>query len=128
MCGTYSRRMTFGTALSDVDYGIRYEYFSPFRRSITILAELATMLDLRRRARVVPDARLSFAAVIRYAGVPVSHGVLHREPASLCGLPESTVVRAGYVSTTRMEVCSLTTLAHQPPFANVQTNEVTTRR
>lgn len=109
-------------------YGIRYEYFSPFSEKYNHLAELATNAGFTQAGEVVPGCTTEFCSGYPDTLVyPFRTGFAPRAGIAL-RLPKSTVVRAGYgINYTNGQYASFaTTLAHQPPFANVQTNEVTT--
>jgi len=109
-------------------YGIRYEYFSPFSEKYNHLAELAANAGFTQVGEVVPGCTAEFCSGYPETLVyPFRTGFAPRVGIAL-RLPKSTVVRAGYgINYTNGQYASFaTTLAHQPPFANVQTNEVTT--
>ena len=110
-------------------YGVRYEFFAPYTEKYGHLAVLDTN----------PGAGFSDLAEVEAGGVGASSGHL---PNSLVypfrvgiqprlgmamRLPRQTVLRAGYsMNFTNSEYATFsTTMAHQPPFANEQTNEVT---
>jgi len=110
-------------------YGIRYEFFAPYTEKYGHLATLDTN----------PGAGFTDLAEVESGGVGPSNG---RLPDSLVypfrvgfaprlglawRLPRQTVVRAGYgMNFTNSQYSTFaTTMAHQPPFANEQTNEAT---
>ena len=110
-------------------YGIRYEFFAPYTEKYGHLATLDTN----------PEAGFTDLAEVEAGGVGASSG---RLPDSLVypfrvgfaprlglawRLPRQTVIRAGYgMNFTNSQYSTFaTTMAHQPPFANEQTNEVT---
>ncbi len=112
------------------NYGIRYEFFAPYTEKFGHLA----MVDTN------PGAGFTSVAQAQAGGVGPSSG---RLPDSLVypfrlgfaprlgmalRLPKQTVIRAGYgVNYTNSQYATFAgTMAHQPPFANEQTNEATT--
>ena len=111
-----------------LNYGFRYEYFSPFAEKYDRLAELGTSADFTQVGVVDPGCVGSFCAgVPRTLVYPFRVGFAPRIGLAL-RLPKSAVVRAGYgINYTNGQYSTFaTTLAHEPPYANVQSNEVTT--
>jgi len=113
-----------------LNYGLRYEFFAPYTEKYGHLA----MVDTN------PSAEFASVAEVQAGGVGPSSGKL---PASLVfpfrtafaprvgmalRLPRQTVVRAGFgINYTNSQYATFaTTMAHQPPFANEQTNEAAT--
>jgi hypothetical protein len=103
-------------------YGVRYEFFAPYTEKDNRLSTIDTnpaggftsVAQVEAGTGGLPDAlvypfRVGFAPRI---------GVAWR-------LPRQTVVRGGYgMNYTNSQYASFaTTMAHQPPFANLQTNE-----
>ena len=116
------------TSYLTLNYGIRYEYFSPFSEKYDHLAGLAVNDGFTQVGEVYPGCATEFCNTVPGTLVyPFRTGFAPRVGIAL-RLPKSTVVRAGYgINYTNGQYASFaTTLAHQPPFANVQTNEVTT--
>jgi len=108
-------------------YGIRYEYFSPFAEKNHHLAEIGVTDNFLQVGEITPGCTNAFCAGLPDSLVfPYRTAVAPRLGLAL-RLPKSTVVRAGYgMNYTNGQYASFaTTLAHQPPFANVQTNEAT---
>ena len=108
-------------------YGVRYEFFAPYTEKYGHLAFVDTN----------PDAAFTGVAEVQPSGVGPFSGKL---PDSLVypfrvgfaprlglalRLPKQTVVRAGFGMnyTVGQYATFATTMAHQPPFANEQTNE-----
>jgi outer membrane receptor protein involved in Fe transport len=113
-----------------LNYGLRYEYFAPYTEKYGRLA----MVDTN------PGAGFTSTAEVEAGGVGASSGKL---PDSLVfpyrtafaprvglalRLPRQTVLRAGYgINYTVGQYATLAAaMAHQPPFANEQTNEAAT--
>jgi len=110
-----------------LNFGVRYEFFAPYTEKYGHLA----MVDTN------PGAGFTGAAEVQSGGSASFSGAL---PDSLVfpfrtafaprlgmalRLPKQTVVRAGYGMnyTVGQYATFATTMAHQPPFANEQTNE-----
>ncbi len=110
--------------------GIRYEFFAPYTEKYGHLS----MVDTN------PGAGFTSLGQVQAGGVGPGNG---RLPGSLIypfrlgfaprlgmawRLPKQTVIRAGYgINYTNSQYATFaTTMAHQPPFANLQTNEVST--
>jgi hypothetical protein len=113
-----------------LNYGLRYEYFAPYTEKYGRLA----MVDTN------PPAGFTNTAEVEAGGVGASSG---RLPDSLVfpyrtafaprvglawRLPRQTVLRAGYgINYSVGQYATLAAaMAHQPPFANEQTNEAAT--
>lgn len=110
-----------------LSYGIRYEYFSPFSEKNDHLGEIGTNMDFTQVGEITPGCTNAFCTGLPNSLVfPYRTAIAPRLGIAL-RLPKSTVVRAGYgINYTNGQYASFaTTLAHQPPFANVQTNEAT---
>jgi len=112
-----------------LQYGVRYEFFAPYTEKYGHLADVDTN----------PGEQFTSIVEVQSGGVGASSG---RLPSSLVfpfhvafaprlglalRLPKQTVVRAGFgMNYTVGEYGTFATnMAHQPPFANEQTNEVT---
>ena len=110
-----------------LNYGLRYEFFAPYTEKYGHLA----MVDTD------PAAAFNNETPVPAGGVGASSGQL---PVSLVypfrtaiaprvglalRLPKQTVVRAGFgINYTNSQYATFaTSMAHQPPFANEQTNE-----
>jgi len=110
-----------------LNYGLRYEFYAPYTEKYGHLAFVDTN----------PGAEFSGAAEVEAGGVGAFSGKLpnalvypyRTAVAPRLGLalrlPKQTVVRAGFgINYTVGQYATLaTTMAHQPPFANEQTNE-----
>jgi hypothetical protein len=110
-----------------LSYGLRYEYFSPYAEKFDHLAELATNAGFTQVGAVYPECSGTFCGTVpRTLVYPFRTAFAPRLGLAL-RLPKSTVVRAGYgINYTNGQYSSFATIfAQQPPFANVQTNEVT---
>jgi trimeric autotransporter adhesin len=111
-----------------LNYGLRYEFFAPYMEKYGHLADVDTN----------PDGGFTSIAQVEAGGSSPVYGQL---PSSLVfpfrvafapriglalRLPKQTVLRAGFgMNYSVGEYASFaTTMAHQPPFANEQTNEV----
>jgi carboxypeptidase family protein len=116
------------TSYLTLQYGVRYEFFAPYTEKYGHLADVETN----------PGEEFTNVAEVNAGGVGPSGGSL---PASLVfpfrvafaprlgvalRLPKQTVLRAGFgMNYTVGEYATFaTTMAHEPPFANEQTNEV----
>lgn len=113
-------------ALSNLtlNYGIRYEYFSPYTEKFDHLAELGTNDGFTQVSAIYPGCTgLYCGTVPRTLVFPFRAGVAPRIGVAL-RLPGSTVVRAGYAINFNNGQYSTfaSSMIHQPPFANVQTN------
>ena len=111
-----------------LQYGVRYEFYAPYTEKFGHLGEVDTN----------PSAGFTSVAEVQAGGVGPSSGQL---PASLIypfrvafaprlglalRLPKQTVLRAGFgMNYSVGEYATFArTMAHQPPFANEQTNNV----
>jgi hypothetical protein len=118
-----------------LNYGLRYEFFAPYTEKYGHLA----MVDTNSAANASYPALFSVIDEVQAGGSGSYNG---RLPDSLVHpfrvavaprlgmalrLPKQTVVRAGYgINYTVGQYATFaTTMAHQPPFANEQTNEAT---
>jgi len=107
-----------------LNYGIRYEYFSPYVEKYDHLAELATGPGFTQVAEIYPGCTGLFCGTVPNSLVyPFRTGFAPRLALAL-RLPKSTVVRAGYaINFINGQFSTFaTSMVHQPPFANVQTN------
>jgi len=107
-----------------LNYGIRYEYFSPFIEKNDHLAELAANPGFTNIAEITPNCTgLDCGAVPRSLVYPFHPGIAPRLGIAL-RLPKSIVVRAGYAINFNngQYATFVTSMVHQPPFANVQQN------
>ncbi len=119
-----------------LNYGLRYEFFAPYTEKFGHLA----MVDTNPATNVTYPALFSVTDEVQAGGSGSYNGPL---PASLVfpfrvafaprvglalRLPRQTVVRAGFgINYTNSQYATFaTTMAHQPPFANEQTNETAT--
>jgi trimeric autotransporter adhesin len=107
-----------------LNYGIRYEYFSPYAEKFDHLAELGTDAGFTQVAAIYPGCTGVFCGTVpRTLVYPFRAGVAPRLALAL-RLPKSTVMRAGYAINFNNGQYSTfaASMVHQPPFANVQTN------
>ncbi len=113
------------TAHLSLNYGIRYEYFSPYAEKYDHLAELATGPGFTQLAEVTPNCDGTFCNTVPRTLVYPYRTAFSPRVAFALRLPKSTVVRGGYaINYTNSQYSTFAnSLAHQPPFANVQTNE-----
>jgi hypothetical protein len=119
-----------------LNYGLRYEFFAPYTEKYGHLA----MVDTNSMANANDPAQFAVVDEVQSGGAGVYNGTL---PSSLVfpfraafaprvglalRLPRQTVVRAGFgINYTNSQYATFaTTMAHQPPFANEQTNEAAT--
>jgi hypothetical protein len=103
-------------------YGIRYEFFAPYTEKDNRLSTIDTnaaggftsVTQAQAGTAGLPDSLVDPFRV----GFAPRLGVAWR-------LPKQTVIRGGYgINYTNSQYASFaTTMAHQPPFANLQTNE-----
>jgi hypothetical protein len=107
-------------------YGIRYEFFAPFTEKFGHLA----MVDTNAGAGFTDLAQVQAGATGPYSGKlpdslvePFRIGFAPRFGVAL-RLPKQTVIRGGYgLNYTNSQYSTFaSTMAHQPPFANEQTN------
>lgn len=107
-----------------LNYGIRYEYFSPVSEKYNHLSAIAANPDFTQIAEIYPGCTGLYCGSLPSALVyPFRTGFAPRVAIAL-RLPKSTVVRASYgINFTNSQFASFAaSMAHQPPFANVQTN------
>ena len=111
-----------------LNYGIRYEYFSPFAEKFDHLADLATNSGFTQVATVTPGCAGTFCNTVPSTLVYPFHAGIAPRLALALRLPKSAVVRAGYaINFTNGQYLTFSrTMAKEPPFANVQTNVATT--
>ena len=110
-----------------LNYGIRYEYFSPYSEKDDHLAMLATNPEFTEVSEVHPNCTGIFCGTLPSSLVfPYRTAIAPRVGVAL-RLPKSTVVRGGYgINYTNGQYATFAAaLVHQPPYANVQTNEAT---
>jgi hypothetical protein len=118
-----------------LNYGLRYEFFAPYTEKYGRLA----MVDTNPVTNSTYPALFSVADEVQTGGpwsysgplpdslvFPFRVAVAPRLGMAL-RLPKQTVVRAGYgINYTVSQYATFATImAHQPPFANEQTNEAT---
>jgi hypothetical protein len=111
-----------------LNYGIRYEYFSPYAEKFDHLAELGTNAGFTQVAEIYPGCTGPFCGTApRTLVYPFRKGVAPRLALAL-RLPKSTVLRAGYaINFNNGQYATFAkSMVFQPPFANVQTNTPTT--
>jgi hypothetical protein len=111
-------------------YGLRYEFFAPYTEKYGHLA----LVDTNPSAGFTQAAEVEAGGSGPYSGrlpdslvYPFRLGLAPRVGVAL-RLPKQTVVRAGFgMNYTVGQYASFaSTMAHQPPFANEQTNEAAT--
>jgi hypothetical protein len=109
-------------------YGLRYEYFSPYSEKYNHLAELAANNGFTQVGEVVPGCTGGLCDGLPTSLIHPFHTGFSPRVGLALRLKKSVVVRAGYgINYTNGQYATFaTTLAHEPPFANVQTNEATT--
>ncbi len=115
------------TASLTLNYGLRYEYFSPYTELHNHLAAITGNSDFSIVSPVYPGCVGSFCAGLPASLVdPFRVGVAPRVGIAQ-RLPHAFVLRLGYgINFANGQYASFATnLAHQPPYANVQTNEAT---
>lgn len=110
-----------------LNYGLRYEFFAPYTEKYGHLADVDTdpAAQFANTAEVVAGAAGSYSGSLPASLVfPFHLGIAPRLGLAL-RLPKQTVVRAGFgINYTNGQYATFaTTMAHQPPFANEQTNE-----
>lgn len=114
-----------------LNYGVRYEYFSPYAEKYDHLAGLGSNgyeSGFTEVGEVYPGCTGGFCSTVpRTLVYPFRTAFAPRVGIAL-RLPKQAVLRAGYgINYTNGQYSTFaTTLAHQPPYANVQTNEATT--
>ena len=107
-----------------LNYGIRYEYFSPYAEKYDRLGEIGTDGGFNLLSPIYPGCTgLYCGTVPRTLVFPFRTGVAPRVGIAL-RLPKTTVVRAGYGINFNngQYLLFANSLFRQPPFANVQTN------
>ena len=111
-------------------YGVRYEFFAPYTEKYGHLADVDTnpSAGFTGTAEVQSGETGPFAGALPDSLVfPFRTAVAPRLGLAL-RLPKQTVVRAGFGMnyTVGQYATFATTMAHQPPFANEQTNQEAT--
>ncbi|MGB6974835.1 MAG: carboxypeptidase-like regulatory domain-containing protein [Terracidiphilus sp.] len=113
-----------------LNYGVRYEFFAPYTEKYNHLA----FVDTNAAAGFTQGAEVEAGQAGPFSGnlpdalvLPFRLGIAPRVGIAL-RLPKDTVVRAGFgMNFTNGQYASFaTTMAHQPPFANEQTNQAAT--
>ena len=107
-----------------LNYGIRYEYFSPYAEKFNHLAELGTNAGFTQVAAIFPGCSGIYCGTVpRTLVYPFRAGIAPRLALAL-RLPKSTVVRAGYAINFNNGQYSTfaQSMVHQAPYANVQQN------
>jgi hypothetical protein len=113
-----------------LNYGLRYEFFAPYTEKYGHLAFVDTNAaeGFTQLAEVQPGSLPSSSGKLPSSLVfPFRTAIAPRVGLAL-RLPRQTVVRAGFgINYTNSQYATFaTTMAHQPPFANEQTNEAAT--
>jgi len=111
-----------------LNYGVRYEYFSPYIEKFNHLAELAAGPGFTQIADIYPGCTGQFCGTVPRSLVYPFHGGVAPRLGLALRLPKSTVVRAGYAINFNNGQYStfVASMVHQPPYANVQQNSITT--
>jgi hypothetical protein len=111
-----------------LNYGIRYEFFSPYAEKFDHLADLAVNSGFTQVAAVTPGCNGTFCNTVPNTLVYPFHAGIAPRVALALRLPKSAVVRAGYAInfTNGQYLTFAKAIAKEPPFANVQTNVATT--
>jgi hypothetical protein len=113
-----------------LNYGLRYEFFAPYTEKYGHLAFVDTNASsgFTSIAEVQSGSPPSFSGQLPASLVFPFHTAFAPRVGLALRLPKQTVVRAGYgVNYTVSQYATFATImAHQPPFANEQTNEVAT--
>jgi hypothetical protein len=107
-----------------LNYGVRYEYFSPYSEKFDHIAELGANEGFTQVSAIYPGCLgLYCGTVPRTLVYPFRAGISPRIGVAI-RLPGSTVVRAGYaINFNNGQYGTFaSSMIHQPPFANVQTN------
>jgi len=109
-----------------LSYGIRYEYFSPYIEKFNHLAELAANPGFTNIAEIYPGCTGAYCGAVPRSLVYPFHGGIAPRIGIALRLPKSTVLRAGYAINFNNGQYStfVTSMVHQPPFANVQQNSL----
>jgi hypothetical protein len=107
-----------------LNYGIRYEYFSPYTEKYNHLGELAVNSGFTQVSGVTPGCTTTDCNTVPNSLVYPFHGAVAPRVALALRLPKSTVVRASYgINYTNSQYLTFAkTLVRQPPYANLQTN------
>jgi trimeric autotransporter adhesin len=113
-----------------VVYGARYEFYAPYSEKYGHLAFVDTdpLAQFAHAAEVQAGGTGPFSGPLPTSLVyPFSTALAPRIGFAL-RLPKQTVIRSGFGMnyTVGQYATFATTMAHEPPFANEQTNEVTT--
>ncbi len=108
-------------------YGLRYEYFSPYTELHNHLSAIEGNSDFSSVSVVSPGCTGTLCAGLPASLVDPFRAGFSPRVGFAQRLPHSFVLRGGYgINFTNGQYASFTTnLAHQPPYANVQTNEAT---
>ena len=110
-----------------LSYGLRYEYFSPYSEKYNHLGALEACGGFTNVYAVSPGSPAGVCGSLPSTLVyPFRAGIAPRVGVAV-RLPKSTVIRAGYgINFNNGQFASFASImAHEPPFANVQTNEAT---
>jgi hypothetical protein len=114
-----------------LNYGLRYEYFAPYTEKYDRLGMVYTdpgaAFSLNPPIEVGPGGSAASGNLPASLVFPFRTAFAPRMGLAL-RLPRQTVVRAGFgINYTVSQYATFaSTMAHQPPFANEQTNEVAT--
>jgi hypothetical protein len=113
-----------------VNYGLRYEFFEPYTEKYGHLAFVDTNAaeGFTQLAEVQPGSLPSSSGKLPSSLVFPFRTAFAPRVGMALRLPRQTVLRAGFgINYTNSQYSSFaTTMAHQPPFANEQTNEAAT--
>ncbi|HEY9126394.1 MAG TPA: TonB-dependent receptor [Acidobacteriaceae bacterium] len=106
------------------NYGVRYEYFSPYVEKYNHLGELAVNSGFTQVSGVIPGCTGEECASISNSLVHPFHGAIAPRVSLALRLPKATVVRASFgINYTNSQYLTFAkTFVRQPPYANLQTN------
>ena len=109
-----------------LNYGLRYEYYSPYTEEHNRLTNLAFTPALNQLAVVFPDSNSSINGKYPASVINPDRKDFAPRVGFAWRAPKSTVVRGGYGINynTGQYAATVQSLSYQPPFANTLTNIV----
>ncbi len=109
-----------------VNYGLRYEYFSPYSEKFDRLANLDHNADFSKVAAVFPNGVGPFTGKFPHTLIAPDRNNFAPRFGFAWRAAKDTVVRGGYgINFSPAQYAGfINQLAYQPPFANTQTNLV----